>query len=210
MATQKTKSELESELKQKDSALVAMQEKIELLMQQMSELSTHKNDSANSNIDNIMLANEKIKVISLIDYPLYLSTEEYGTGKKYSFPHYGYEHNIKFNDLEDIVHLTRSFAEKGIYYITDRQVVEELGLEDAYKTILDKDKIDLILNLESELAVSLFAGANREIQESLVDMMIVKINEENKVYDLNLLEKINTIYGKDIKKIAEDSKELKK
>lgn len=196
----KTKAELEQENENLSASLTAMQEQMAVLMQQMQNLSNSKSK------DEPVTFNHKIKVISLIDYPLYLTTEEYGGGKKFEFPRYGYEHNIKFDDLENIVHLTRKFAEDGFYYICDERAVEELGLDEAYKNILSKEKIAEIVELYNGTAVSLFQGASHDMQENIVEMIANKINKENKVYDLNLLDQINKIYGKNVQDVASKMK----
>lgn len=213
-----TKAELEQqngELEQQNtelkSTLDQMQAQMQTLMEQFSAIQNTTATVSNVNpIESIISANKKIKVINLIEGELNLTTQMYGAGKPFRFPHYGYEHNIKYNDLEDIVHSHRSFAEKGFFYICDADVVDELGLEDHYKNILTQTMIEDIVNNPNESNLGLFAGANETVQDSIVDRMVDKINIHKKKYDLNIISKMNEIYGKDIVRIADQLKNIKK
>jgi hypothetical protein len=109
----------------------------------------------NPNIVNTVQPNEYIKVMSLIDNKLNLSTRDHGLGKTFSFEEFGETQDILYSDLMEINNHHRNFLEAGYYYILDDRVVAIASKKDAYKKILTKEQIEKILN-NDEAAISLF------------------------------------------------------
>lgn len=219
-----TKLELETENAELRTKYDEMQAQLQLMMKKIDSMSTSPTSSA-SIVDKTSLMTRKINVISLIPNPATLSTEKGGGGKTFHFPAYGSKQKIRMDDLENIVILTKqiaqetqlnlttgelptSFFERGEFYICDAEAVEEVGLTDCYETILDKSKIDKIVNLADDISVSLFEGANSKIKENIVTLIIDKI-VGGTVYDYNRLHQISTIYGRDINEMAENVKKIK-
>jgi len=185
------------------------------LKAQVESLTKQLKNATNSTASKTDVTTRKVVVVSLINNQATLSTEKHGGGVKYNFPQFGSSRRIKYDDLEKIVntckevatdtHTKDSFFERGEFWIADSDVVEELGLSDYYNTILDKKKIDEIVELKNTTAVSLFEGANPEIKETIVRLMVDKINN-GKVYDLNLLHKIDVAFGKSVEELAAKTK----
>ena len=192
-----------------DAELVKMlQEQVKMLTEQISKMSVQPKVTPTD------ITSRKVVVMSLINNPATLSTGKYGSGTKYHFPKYGSTRRIKFDDLEKLVNVCKevaddthndtSFFERGEFYIADKEVVEELGLSECYEEILDKKKIDEVVALKDDTAVMLFQGANDEVRENIVRLMVEKI-KEGKQYDLNLVRGINDCFGKDILEIAKNT-----
>ena len=151
------------------------------------------------------IGSTKIKVMSLIPYKLFLTTEPMGSGKVYSFKGYGDTQKIKFSDLEDIVYNHRKNVEDGIFYICDRKAIEELELTDEYEAIFDKAKVDEIVELKDQASVEAFLILSDFMKESVSRQIADKINEGVE-YNFNYLAEIQRRGEIDIIKIAEDSK----
>lgn len=211
--TTKTKVDLEKENTELKDNLTAMQEQIKALMQELESLSAPKRDTNTSDI-----TRRKVDVISLLDCPAILSTEPHGAGTVYQFAGYGTVRKIRFSDLEKIVNVTKqiafdvgmeeSFFERGCFYIADAEVVEELGLGQAYEKILNKSKVDEMVELKNHHAIEIFKGANESIKETVVSKIINQYNAGVK-YDRNLLAELSSEYGKDIIELATQSKKIK-
>ena len=189
MAVVKTKAELETELKEKDEALSALQQQMKQMQEMMAQLAA--NQQAQPIIQTVQekdITTRKIKVISLCGNSLNLNTKAGGTGKAYPMPHYGYERFIRYDDLEDIVNACYNFVE--LFYICDKEAVEELGLADKYAGMIDKKGMDSITNLDGVESVEMFKQLPKMLQEQARDMIIEKLAkgqsyDENKIYQIN-------------------------
>ena len=151
------------------------------------------------------IGSTKIKVMSLLPYQLNLTTEPLGGGKAYSFYNYGETQKIKFSDLEDIVHNHRRNMEDGVFYICDRQAIQELELEDEYEAIFDKVGVDSIVDLKDQTSVETFLILSEDMKDSVSRRIVEKINEGVE-YNLNFLAEIQRRCGMDIIGMAEESK----
>lgn len=148
---------------------------------------------------------KKIKCINLMQNPISVSTEPNGEGRVYYWERYGQTLLIKFDDLSDIVASYPHTMEQGLIYITNSDVVEELGLTEEYKNLYTKDMMDSVLNLNDEYAIDLFNGMPTALKESVSVEMAKKIKDGN-VYDLNLLNKIKETSGFDIMNLSNEIK----
>ena len=161
----------------------------------------------NPNIVNTVQPNEYIKVMSLIDNKLNLSTRDHGLGKTFSFEEFGETQDILYSDLMEINNHHRNFLEAGYYYILDDRVVAIASKKEAYKKILTKEQIEKILN-NDETAISLFQKANPKQQEVIVKFIIKKIIN-NEPVDYNLIDKLSRVSGINIVEKAKASVEIK-
>lgn len=148
---------------------------------------------------------KKIKCINLMQNPISVSTEPNGEGRVYYWERYGQTLLIKFDDLSDIVASYPRTMEQGLIYITNSDVVEELGLTEEYKNLYTKDMMDSVLNLNDEYAIDLFNGMPTALKESVSVEMAKKIKDGH-VYDLNLLNKIKETSGFDIMNLSNEIK----
>jgi uncharacterized protein (UPF0262 family) len=149
----------------------------------------------------------KVKVISLVPNQYNLSTQEDGTGKVFSFPKFGHTITMRTSDLEDVLSIEkyRTQAEKGYIYICDADVVEEVGLTEEYKDILDDKAMSHVLNLVDDNAVDMFCALDSDMKESIA-IHIAENLANNKPVDRNRLFNIKLKTNIDIEKMAEDLK----
>jgi hypothetical protein len=150
-----------------------------------------------------------IEVMSLVPYKLNLSTEKLGQGRQFSFSKFGEIKRILYNDLASIFENYRSFMEMGFFYILNPKVIRKHGLDDVYEHILNKEMIEKVLNFDSKSAVKLYESASSSQQEVIDGMLITKIkNNDAKDIDFNIIAQITKIGGRDIAKIAQETKDL--
>lgn len=204
-------NEKDEELKKVSQERDNLAELIKQMQMQMNEMQKQidKNSTPNIVVEQTKVVSRKAKVISLIQNFLILSTEEMGAGRVFKFPKYGDSNTIKLDDLDKILSIPayRKQAEKGIFYICDADIVEELGLTEEYEKLNDKKAIDSILELNSEMDVDRFLGMSKMMQESTATKMAENINQ-GKYYDRNLLAKISRNSNFNIEKMAEDLKRI--
>lgn len=156
--------------------------------------------------NNKVALDELIPVMSLINYRLNLSTEKNGQGKDIYFTHFGQIDNVLYQDLLDVMRAYRSFMEHGYFVILDERVIARHGLQDVYKKILTKEKIEEILD-GSEGTVELYKSSNPDQQSVIVRMVIEKLREDPDSIDLNIVDQLSRISGTKIKDFADEARE---
>ena len=156
--------------------------------------------------NNNNFGSKRVKCVSLVHNPINVSTEPDAKGKIFSFNKYGDVRLIKFDELNDIVASYPNTMSQGLIYICNPDVVKELGLDDEYEKIYDKETVDKIIYMREEHDADLFIGMNKNMQESTVREIANLINN-NVTIDFNYLQKIKENTGYDIAKIAKDLKE---
>lgn len=200
------------------------EELIKQLMEQVASLTKQVEDAKNEKTDlqqlvDVLKNNQgsnldklptKVKVISLLENQLNLSTQPNGTGKIYTFSKLGDSKIIRMQDLEEILSIVqyREQAEKGYYYICNADVVEEFGLTEEYEKIMNDKVLAEVETLKSDNAVDIFVGLNKTVQGSLARKMAENIASGARL-DRNKLEDIRLATDIDIEKMANDFKELK-
>lgn len=147
--------------------------------------------------------NKYIKVMSLNFGKLVLTTEGKGQGKVFTFNKFGDVKNIVYADLANLIHHSQSFAEQGRFYIFDKNVVRNHGLVEYYNKFMTKEKIEHILDENRDEVISLFTNTTEAQRESIVNILIKKIIDGEDV-DINKVDIISRIYGKNVYDIARD------
>jgi len=218
MATKKTavktttdvapKTDEVAELKNK---LLEMQDMInKLMMTQTTPVEVTKNETP-VNTSSYKEESEEIpfrtfiKVMSLTNNKLTISTEGYGKGTLYNFIDFGEIQPIMYEDVAKIIHNNQHHARNGAFYIMNPQVVKLHGLTNYYEKLLTKDTILNILNLSGDEMTHLFKGTTKQIQETIVSLLVERIVNDEYV-DLNKLQIISNAYGKDINSMAQEIK----
>ena len=189
--------------------LMAQLEEQNIKMAEMQKQIDSKSQTVVVNNENNALRGKKVKVVNLMQNPLNISTEPNGGGRTYSFKNYGDSRLIKFDDLADIVASYPYTMEHGLAYICDKEVVKELGLEDEYAKLFDKDKMDKVVKLREEADLDLFLGMDINLQESAAKRIAELINANERM-DYNYLRTIKEKTGIDIEAIAKELKELQR
>jgi hypothetical protein len=147
--------------------------------------------------------NKYIKVMSLNFGKLVLSSEGKGQGKIFVFNKFGEVKNIIYSDLANLIHHQQSFAEQGRFYIFDKNVVRNHGLDEYYNKFMTKEMIENILNNNREEVISLFTNTTDAQKETIVNILIKKIIDGADI-DINKVDIISRIYGQNIYDIARD------
>jgi hypothetical protein len=205
-----------------------LQEQLVILQKQVGTLIKSKKLNFNT-----IRPDKIIKIVSLVDHELNLSTQWGGRGYVFRFDHFGQTKKINFLLLRDIVENHYNFLQQGKFYIVDGKshVIEELGLEEIYANILSKEQIESILNSTIELPegksfedeikyrLDLFKIANQYQQKTIATILIhrivngmfihpVLVEEISKITEIDIMKKVFTAI-EDMnydKKLIEDEK----
>lgn len=189
--------------------LMAQLEEQNAKMAEMQKQIENKSQTVVVNNNSDAIRGKKVKVINLMQNPLNISTESNGGGRIYSFKNYGDSRLIKFDDLADIVASYPYTMEHGLAYICDKEVVKELGLEDEYSKLFDKERMDKVIWLKEESDLELFLGMDINLQESTAKR-IAELMNANERMDYNYLRTIKEKTGIDIEEIAKELKDLQR
>ena len=157
-------------------------------------------------IDTNVYADEYIPVVNLYPGLLTLSTEPNGTGRQHNFPSFGDRRNVSYQDLVRIIDNNQGFLEKGFFYILDERVIRKHGLDEVYKKLATKEKLEKAFELKDN-ALEIYEFAN-EHQRKFIDRVLISKIRDGKNVDLNLVKKIEEISGVDIMEKAREAKEF--
>jgi len=157
-------------------------------------------------LDDGIPLNKNIRVMSLCNNKLNLSTQARGLGHRYSFEKFGEVKRIQYGDVLAINDNHRNFKEAGYYYILDDRVIEEEGLTYIYEKILNKEKIECIL-ANGEGSLGFFQAANPKQQKLVLDMIVTKM-VNNEFMDANLVREISKVSKFDIEARVKDLQEI--
>lgn len=159
------------------------------------------------NPDIIISSDSYIKVMSLTPYLLTLTTEAYGRGKKFDFRNFGDVKKILYHDLVDIMEQHQNFLDEGYFIILDARVVRRHGLDETYKHILTKEKLEQIMSGNQSDAVNLFKACSNAQRDAIATMLIEK-KLANQEVDLNLLDRLSRVIGYNIADRAEEMQQI--
>jgi hypothetical protein len=140
--------------------------------------------------------NRVVKVMSLFRGVMTLKTQA-SNGREFQFNTFGAIQPIIYSDLLQIMSYQQRFCDEGYFMILDKDVVIANGKEENYKKFLDKKQIENILSYEDETITSLFSNTTKNIKESIVSILVNKINS-NESIDKNKIHLISDLYGVDL------------
>lgn len=183
---------------------------IQTLLDKMAELEQRlKEKEEQDENSNKVKPDDYVKVMSLLPYTLILTTREGGGGITKRFTQFGEIKRIAYRELIDIIEVNRSFLESGYFYIMNKDVVREQGLEEIYENILSKEMLEKVFSASDDKAVELFETANNRQQEVIVSFLIERVTENPDSVNLNVINKISQISGVEIQEKAKANKSIR-
>jgi len=212
------KKELELENEQLKEELSGIKEMLSQLMKQKEEeKDSEKSIVSDSNVvaekvEEVKYAkdlepieqNKYIRVTSLCNSVLNLSTEKYGKGKNITFNRFGQTRNVTYQMLEEIVNANRKLAENGRFFIQDEHAVRLLMLEEDYEKILDEKTITAIVDNKLANLLEVFKMTPKKQQDHVVSLIVKKVVNGGNA-DYNHLHAISDIYGKNLITMINDA-----
>lgn len=202
MARPKSQDTLQKENETLKNKLAKMEEMLNSLMTERLESSVNQSDFKPVEFEEIpeIPLNKTVRIMSLFHGGLNLKTEQSG-GQIFRFEMVGQILPIIYSDLVKILANQRKFFENGYCMILDKDVVKAHYLEDYYKKFIDVKTINNILDYDVEKIEQIFSNTTPVIQQTIVDIIVSKINK-NEYVDRNRVLVINKAYGKDVFELA--------
>lgn len=186
----------------------------EMLAQMQSQMSQMQSQIAQpQSMPNIVLEQNKditrtVKVTSLVDNVLTLSTTKNGMKPCHTtkFDKYGQTKSILFTQMQQILSYHTGQFEVGKVILSSQQDYNDLGIGYIYDSVALKDKIDEIVQLKDDSAIDAIFDMNEDMQEKIVDMIARKI-VDGFSYDYNKIKQLKD-EGYDVEAIAEEIKNV--
>lgn len=196
---------LQKENQELKSQLAEMKKMMESLMASQKETTTSapttpQFEQKSDEIPEIPM-HKTVKVMSLFSGGLNLKTANDSTAQIFRFEYVGQIFPILYSDLVKSIALQRNLYQEGYCMILDTNVVKAHYLEEDYKKFIDGKTINNILEYEPSKIKDIFSNTTPVIQQSIVDLIIQKINNNDYV-DKNKITAISEVYGRDIYELA--------
>jgi hypothetical protein len=185
--------------------VASKQTEIDALKARIAELEGNQSESNEGSKESKILLDDLIPVMSLLSYPLNLSTKDRGQGDIFKFEFFGQIKKILYSKLLSILEVHNNFLEYGYFIILDERVIKSHGLQEIYSKILTKEKIDKILD-GSTGAIDLYKSCNDEQQKVIISMVIERVRDNPDSIDLNTVDQLSRVSGINIAGKAEDSR----
>jgi hypothetical protein len=150
----------------------------------------------------------EVLVVSLFSGELNLSTEGYGRGEIYTFRGFGEEQFIPLIDLKKIIRKERDKVEAGQFYINDPEIIKSERLQNVYRKILNKDKIEELFTKSHTLFKESFDSMTDGQQEIFSQLIVDKLVNDKDV-DMNIVSIVSKAVKKDLNEIVNISKYYK-
>lgn len=87
--------------------------------------------------------------------------------------------------------------QSGLVYITDREFIEENGLDDYYDTIIDDKTLKTLLDKSADEVIRIYNEANVEQKKIILDMVVSKKLDGERI-DANIVQELGRLCGKDL------------
>lgn len=185
---------LEIESKKSDKTL---EEENEILKKKLAEME-HALKRANSNYeastshdtesDTIPIEmNARILVTSMTNGGVNMKTATDGSARHFRLEKIGQTIPIIYEHLINCINTDRWLFEEGLVYINDEKIVKEQVLEDFYKKFITPDKIENIMEFDTDTIKTMIGSATRTIQETIALLVAQKINDGSYI-DMNKVE----------------------
>lgn len=138
-----------------------------------------------------------IRVMSLTNHKLTLSTEGRGRGTLYNFTNFGQTISIIYEDLAKIIHNNSKFTRNGYFVILNNDVVKLHGLEDDYKKVLTKDQLMNAIDSDFAKLSAILEKSSTHMKETIASIMLDKLSAGDNI-DLNKINLVGKAIGKDL------------
>lgn len=171
-----------------------LQEQLAQMQAMMAQLQSQINSQSQVAQPQVVIqqqsnATRTVKVISLIDNTYIMSTKPLGQGTVYRFDKYGDFKNVKFQDLQDILAINSKQFENGMAVLASKEDYDDLQIGYIYDMVLDKDRMDDVIKLQSDTDVDIILGMSEEMQEKVYSIIADKI-ANGISYDFNKIKRL--------------------
>lgn len=184
-----------------------MKEQFAQLMKVQSENSNKVSEDIQDEEAPIIPSNKITNITNIFDGKMYLNANN----KIIGFESFGMTLPVTFEDLQYICANHRTFAEKGYFFIHNKDMIHALYLDEAYKKIINKSTIEHILKLTDKQITETISNTTDTIKDTIINLIVKGVKDNKPEYaDKRKIDLISELTGQDIFKLAQDLRELEK
>lgn len=197
------------DLKNQVSELSKMVEQLLKAQKETKEDKAESKKESSNEEDVDINPNQRIKIISLSNGGLNLK----GRGSEAIYlPEFGAPQSVSFEDLQAIYYNHGKLAREGAFFITDEKAVKALYLEQDYKNILNKEKLDGIFELSQNKMLDTVADLTSTQRKTFTARVVEGIQKGDPKYnDFNKIKALDKYIGNetDLYQLAQSNAEEK-
>jgi len=179
---------------------------IEDLMEEIKRLNEKiEHDNANKISSSVTMSRIYVKVISLFDGILTLSTEPFGRGVSYTWDKFGHDQMILDTTLRDLIasSINNEKARQGIFFIDDKEFTNAVGLAVYYENMLDYNEFNTVLQTTNEQLVKALFEKATDAQKEILISLIVQQGTSGNIKD-QIYSAIESVYNVNKKRSDRD------
>ncbi len=205
-------------VEQPNNDMQAILEQMKVMQEQINQLKKEKDEAieSKSSADALIEALKKslknketvdidadVPVMSGCIGKLILSTDGKGMATKYKFHELGEIQNIPYSDLKEICKNMRTFAQNGLFYILDNEMVKKLRLTGHYNKMASADDILHLFEKTATEIIGIYTTASDEQKEIIISMILDRKDNGGSI-DYNVLAEIGRQSGRNLLGTADE------
>ncbi len=153
-------------LKEENNKLVQQNNKLQFT-QETNNVQDNNSEKKERKLD----PNMEVVIINMFDGLMFnMKINDLGAVKVLN--KFGQKIWVTLKEARDIVRLNDKFVRLGYFIFEDRDVIEDLLLEEDYMKIIDVKTLDRLPDLENKVFESVFKNANQMYQEKIINKFV--------------------------------------
>ncbi|WP_440110348.1 hypothetical protein [Paenibacillus sp. QZ-Y1] len=145
-------------------------------------------------------SNQLVKIVSLIEGGLNLKGN---SPQPLYLPEFGATRSVTYEELRAIYYNHPELTRNGAYFILNKNVVKALYLDSDYENILNKDKLEKLVDLPTSEMMSVLKGLTKVQKETFIQRYIQGIkSQDNRFGDFNKIKAIDDYIGNSLIELA--------
>ncbi|MGM1044876.1 MAG: hypothetical protein ACQEXX_01880 [Bacillota bacterium] len=144
--------------------------------------------------------NQLVKIVSMTEGGLNLKGN---APQPLYLPEFGATRAVTYEELRSIFYNHSELTREGAFFILNKNVVKALYLEDDYKKLINKDKLDKIVDLPASEILSVLKNLTKIQRETFIQRFIIGIRQnDNRYSDFNKIKAIDDYIGNSLMSLA--------
>lgn len=144
--------------------------------------------------------NQMIKIVSLIEGGLNLKGN---SPQPLYLPEFGATRSVTYEELRAIYYNHPELTRNGAYFILNKNAVRALYLDSDYDNILNRDRLDKLVDLPTAEMMSALQSLTKVQKETFIQRYIQGIkSQDNRFGDFNKIKAIDDYIGNSLVELA--------
>ncbi|MFS0855154.1 hypothetical protein [Paenibacillus taichungensis] len=147
-------------------------------------------------------SNQLVKIVSLIEGGLNLKGN---SPQPLYLPEFGATRSVTYEELRAIYYNHPELTRNGAFFILNKNVVKALYLDSDYESILNRERLDKLVDLPTAEMMSVLKGLTKVQKETFIQRYIQGIkSQDNRFGDFNKIKAIDDYIGNSLVELASE------